>query len=165
MDEEGREYGFTDRFRAGAELTDGALLFQFRGDGPVTLRKVESFGDGTFEQIGAVVAGPEREWVQDFFCRAFPPRANWFGEFTDAEGAVIHPIDDDEDYGYQLLIGYRITQATTPGVRSHVAVTYEYDGKTYRDEFRSRIVACPGGYRLHRCERIALSTVPDFLAR
>src|SRR5690606_24690387 len=30
LDEEGREYGFTDRFRAGAELTDGTLLFQFR---------------------------------------------------------------------------------------------------------------------------------------
>lgn len=106
-------------------MTGGAVLLRFDGDKPVTIVKVESFGDGTFKQVGALVAGPEREMVQDVLFRQFPPKARWLGELHDAEGLELSPTPETGGFGHELLIGYRVTQDSEPGIRTEVVVTYE----------------------------------------
>jgi hypothetical protein len=135
------EHGWLTELEVGERFTDGFEVLQFDTTDPVSILDVKSiFSEGRLEPLGASIAGPGRaHTVQSF--DAYPPDDPWLGPLVEV------PTDPlaAEEAGLELLIGYEVSE---PGraVRSHVEVTYEVEGRRYRDRIPAELVVCTPEY-------------------
>jgi hypothetical protein len=140
----------------GKQFTDGFEVLDLGGEEPAVIRAVASVGgDGVIEQLGALLAGPDRKYAAEQLLTGYPPRQPRLGALQDAVGATIQPRDDTRDrLGYELLVGYRSTSDEI-GIRTEIVVDYEVDGVLYRRRFPATLVYCPPRLAEQECSDAA----------
>ena len=145
------EHGYVVKAREGRIFTDGFDVVRVDGDAAITIKSVNSVGgEDTLGYLGARIAGPHREVGATQVMRGFPPSAPSLGRVVPAVGATLKPRSQSGVIGYELLLGYKITDNTLGG-RATIKVVYESDGRTYESVIHARLVTCPGGLSSRVC--------------
>jgi hypothetical protein len=132
----------------GAVVTNGFAVLQNTGSHPLIIQKVSPVLEGKgLEFLGAKVAGTDRTTglIQIL---PWPPVHPDLKSTVPAEGLRMLPIDDGAKYGYELLLGFRVTG---PGRSAMTAVTIRYrdakTGKSGEYTVPSKMAVCTGPER------------------
>lgn len=141
----------------GTVFTDGLEVLRLEGTEPATIVSVNSVGgEDTFRYLGALVAGPDRRDGAVSYLRRFPPKDRALGELVEAVGAQIHPRSQTRhEKGYELLLGYEVTDDSQVGYRTAVEVVYRVGDKEYLWRSPGRILFCPEPMDSSECTTIA----------
>ncbi|MFI0421175.1 hypothetical protein [Spongiactinospora sp. 9N601] len=136
--------GYAIRRDQGAVFTDGWNHFLNFGDGPVTVLavKVRLTGSG-LRHTGTLIAGYDRRYALRQALDGFPPRERDLGPLSRAEGFVI-PAEGGRPRkkGWELLLGFQVLQPGGRATRTHIEVTYRYDGRIITDRWVNAIAVC-----------------------
>jgi hypothetical protein len=75
----------------------------------------------------------------DGFPRADPE----VGRLIPVKGAVLPANSDSREKGHEIFMGFRVDQADGGrSTRTHIRVTYRYQGRTYTDEWTDTFAVC-----------------------
>lgn len=134
--------GFAHKADVGDVFTNGMVVVRNRGNGPVTLVAVrpELAGSG-LTYLGARITDTRRG---DGFLQlvdGYPPHDGSLGPLREADGAVLAEGSRAARWGYELLMGYRVTGRGRSAVRA-VTVTYRDAQGEHTERWTQTMAVC-----------------------
>lgn len=141
-------HGWSVAASSGQAFTDGFEVLLLDRDGAATIKSVAIDGDAEIELVGALLALPEKRLIGAVqYDSNFPPRDPDLGpsaSFVEAAGARLErrpAATDDQNIGYELLLGLRVSEQGRY-TREAVVVTYESGGSTRQLRIPAELVVC-----------------------
>lgn len=147
------EHGTLARGPMGTRFTDGFDVLYLGGEETARIISVESVGEHEgLEFEGALIAGPDRRFGAFSQLEGFPPVEPRLGDVIEAAGAEIRPASQTRnEIGYELLLGYEVSNPSQVWYRTEIRVTYEVGDTEYLYVSPSQLVYCPDAMTSDEC--------------